>query len=134
MANSPTPIWVLVYFSVYATYCLWANIEELREKHWIKTAVELSSNIALVIPAAMYWKLGVESAPYWLVLICYVLGCASLLFQTVRAQVKSSPDASLSVAANISLSVSGWLLVGAMTGPSIWWGWLWLTKVPHGAG
>lgn len=134
MTISQTPIWVFVYFSVYGTYCLWANIEDLREKRWSQTVIELSFNTALVIPAAVYWRLGLESAPYWLVLTCYILGCASLLFQTVRAQVNSFPDASLSVAANISLSIFGWLLVSAMAGPSIWWGWLWLTQVPLGSG
>jgi hypothetical protein len=134
MATAQTPTWVFVYFSVYATYCLWANIEDLKEKHWTKIATELSLNTALAIPAAIYWRLGFDSTPYWLVLTCYISGCTSLLFQTVRAQVNSFPDPSLSVAANIGLSLFGWLLVGAMTGPSIWWGWLWLTKVPYGAG
>jgi hypothetical protein len=118
------PFRAIVYFTVFATYCMWGHFSDFGKKKaaYIKIAFFFDSGI--ILPAAMYWHRGL--VPWGIGAFLYASGCVSILLQLVKGFQASQSEPSLSRSASVWLSIAGFTLVLALTGPALWLGGAWL--------
>lgn len=120
---------VELYFITYIVYCLWARFDDVRQYGAVRAGLGVTLDVALIVPAAIYWwgEPVISPLPLWLGL--YVVGCTSVLISCIRGFTANFPDTSLSRKENIGLALAGFLLVFVVTGPALFWGGRWLLQM-----
>ena len=91
------PWWVVLYFSLYITFCLWSLVSDLRDKSEPTSAVGLEAiaDICMVIGALSFWVPSLHRIPLPVLTMMVIVGAVLYLWQmalALRKHVFQDPD------------------------------------------
>ncbi len=119
------PWWVYTYFLGFGVFTgVWMKSElKDREEHGYLLA-ELASDACMVLAALAYWLPSVRFAIAPAAGYIFVAGLAWVAVAAVREWHRYSPDLELSGSQNILAVSAGLLLYGLISGPMLYWGFM----------
>jgi hypothetical protein len=91
------PWWVVLYFSLYITFCLWSLVGDFRDKSETASAIgiEAIADICMVIAGLSFWIPPLQRMPWSVLAVLVVVGSALYLWQMalgLRKHVVQDPD------------------------------------------
>jgi hypothetical protein len=120
--SSNMPTLVLIYFSVFSTFALWAHFDDLRAgKKKKKILLETAGTISLLVSAASFWISDFPIKSVAVIAIMAIFGTSIVLRGVYLGYENSRSDKTLSRLQNSMLIFFGVLLTFVVASPLIWW-------------
>jgi hypothetical protein len=116
------PLWVSAYFAIYLTFCIWANVDGIKNKTnplWFEI-VDAASSTCLVFAALSYWHPFQIPTVFFLGL--FVVGVFVFVKHAVVSCRKHLTDSELSFHGKLFIGISGSLLALIVSAPILYWG------------
>lgn len=116
------PFWVSAYLAIYLTFCLWANVEGIKNNTnslWFEIT-DAASSVCLVFAALSYWH------PFDLPSVffggLFIVGVFIFAWQAIVSCRKHIDNSELSLHGKLFVGVSGSVLGLIMNAPILYWG------------
>ena len=117
------PLWVMLYFTVYVGFSIWAHISEFqKEKISAHAILEPVGDVCLLLPALSYWYPQFNLIFGSAIVAFFAVGLASFVYSIFRGFRKHYPDIQLSLSENIGLSTFSTVSIILVASPLIFWG------------
>ena len=116
------PYWVSAYLAIYLVYCLWANLDGIKNKTnplWFEVT-DVISSLCLIFSALSYWHMFHLPTVYFLSL--FIVGVLITVWHLVVSCKKHIDDAELSFQGKLFVGFSGSILGLTINAPLLYWG------------
>lgn len=118
--------WAAAYFALYVTFSAWSLLNDARsgsEPPWAM-ASEAASDVFLLGPALSFWVPAIREALAPVALPSYAIGAAIFLGLGFRSYRKHLAEDDLSFRGKVFVASSSLLLIAAVSGPVLLWGFM----------
>ena len=119
----PIPIWVLLYFTVYIAFSIWAHKDDLDQyRPTVWGIVELIGNVCLVISALSYWFNSLREITREYHAFLYILGVLLLCIFAIKSIIATLRDITLSPVRRALFAICGAAILFGANMPLLWFG------------
>lgn len=123
------PLSVIIYFSFFITFALWAHLDDIRTgKEKKAVALEAAGTTSLIVAASSYWIRDFPVKSVTFIALMFLFGLCMMLRGIYLAYKDSRSDTDLGRRQDLILSLCGLLLAVLVASPLILWSMQSVTK------